>query len=392
MGFWKAEMRKTRPTNSNGPLVLSFFEEVNKFFNLCRTGTPQQMEEAIKSGVDVNAWHDEDTPLLQVMFHNPNSDVAIALIKAGANVNVKNNNGWTPLILAALRTNNPEMITVLLKAGADPKARCNFVGSRAIDFARGNPHLKDTDALKKLEKASRLSKREEKEEGLLDLCREGTVQEVENAVKNGANIHAKTDFGQTPLMLAMLQNPYQEVITALIKAGADVNAKDNEESTPLMLAAARCLNSEVITALIKAGADVNAKDNNGRTPLMRTVLSFTKPEVITALIKAGADVNARDNYEQTPLMLAAWKNGKPEVIATLIEAGADINVKNSLEQTPLMLAAMENSNPEVITALVNAGADIKAGDNNGSLAIHYAMGNPHLKDTDAIKKLEEGLR
>jgi hypothetical protein len=50
---------------------------------------------------------------------------------------------------------NPEAaITALLHFGADPKAK-DSSGKMTIDYARENEKLKDSDAFKKLEEASR---------------------------------------------------------------------------------------------------------------------------------------------------------------------------------------------------------------------------------------------
>ena len=51
-----------------------------------------------------------------------------------------------------------------------------------------------------------------------------------------------------------------------------------------------------------------------------------------------------------------------------------------------------NSNPEVITTLLNLGADPKAKDELGKMASHYAQRNFKLKNTEALRKLEEASR
>ncbi|MFL0584624.1 ankyrin repeat domain-containing protein [Solibacillus silvestris] len=45
-------------------------------------------------------------------------------------------------------------------------------------------------------------------------------------------------YGQTPLFIA-IQHGNLELIKVLIKANANVNARDNKKQTPLMLAAER---------------------------------------------------------------------------------------------------------------------------------------------------------
>jgi len=178
-----------------------------------------------------------------------------------------------------------------------------------------------------------------------------------------------------------------------IRKGADVNARDNRGNTPLMWAAMDNPSTEVTIVLIKAGADVNATDNSGYTPLMGAAGSNTNPEVITVLIKAGADVNARNSMGGTPLVSAMMNTSRPVVMTTLLEAGADVNVKEERYGfTPLIVAAASTTYPEVITTLLRFGADAKARDNQGRMAIEFARNNPHLANTDAIRQLEQASR
>mgnify|MGYP000079486964 CR=1 FL=1 len=54
--------------------------------------------------------------------HNQNTEVIEALLTAGADIDARDVNGWTALMIAAEGNKNPEVITVLLKASADVKA------------------------------------------------------------------------------------------------------------------------------------------------------------------------------------------------------------------------------------------------------------------------------
>jgi len=78
---------------------------------------------------------------------NPNPEVFTTLLKAGADIEARDNGGGTALMVAAGRNPNPEVITALLKAGADAKAK-NKAGQTALDSAKYNENLKGTDALK----------------------------------------------------------------------------------------------------------------------------------------------------------------------------------------------------------------------------------------------------
>jgi len=53
--------------------------------------------------------HNEYSPLMFAIRYNSNTEVTTALIKAGADVNVKNENENTPLMWAARYNSSPEV-------------------------------------------------------------------------------------------------------------------------------------------------------------------------------------------------------------------------------------------------------------------------------------------
>ncbi|MCL1876039.1 MAG: ankyrin repeat domain-containing protein [Synergistaceae bacterium] len=223
----------------------------------------------------------------------------------------------------------------------------------------------------------------------VELCQTGSLQQIVDAVKDGASVNASNDKGVTPLISAAARDaPDSGIVTVLIEAGAQVNYRTEDRSTPIMWAASDS-NSEIVEAFIKAGADVNARNADGITPLMCAAEYNASPQVTTALIEAGAEVHARNTDGLTPLMFAAARNPNHEVIKRLINAGADVNAKNAEEWTPLMLAAWKNSNPEVIITLLDLGADPKVKNNHNRTAMDFIWGNEKLRNTDAFRKLSD---
>ncbi|MCL1876305.1 MAG: ankyrin repeat domain-containing protein [Synergistaceae bacterium] len=440
------------------------------FLELCKSGTVQQIEAAIKAGADVNAKNDDGLTALMAAALKNNAEATKMLIKAGADVNAKDNEDWTALMAATLE-NSAEVTNALIKAGADVNARNDedltvlmiavdysgtTVGSRGAEVvnaliqAGANVNAKSNDgktalsfAVKRysdivsllLANGADVSENDVKlaQENYLVLGRDiigeleeavatsVVLQKIEAEIKNGMDVNAKEDDGSTVLMKAIKENANSKIINALIQAGADINAKDNEGMTPFMWAASKNKFPEVLSVLIQAGADVNAKNEYGGTPLM-TAAATNSAEVINALVAAGADVNAKSNSGLSPLIMGAAFNENPEVLTALLQVGSDVNekdndgwtpllaaalrvnheflyplfkagayvnAKNSDGATALMVAAQRNYNPKVISVLLENGADAQAKDNEGKRAIDYLRENENLKNTDALKELEE---
>jgi uncharacterized protein len=113
------------------------------------------VQAAISKGADVSATNDDGwTPLMMAAYSNKNPEVITVLLKAGANLSAGNRYGVTALILAASANQNPEVLVTLLKAGADAKAH-DVTGATALYAAQDNEKLKGTAALRQLEEASK---------------------------------------------------------------------------------------------------------------------------------------------------------------------------------------------------------------------------------------------
>ncbi len=147
----------------------------------------------------------------------------------------------------------------------------------------------------------------------------------------------------------------REAIHSLLAGGADVNARDDAGNTPLMVAA-MCADAETVNTLLKAGADVKAKNKAGATALLRAA---TFPARAELLLTAGADVAVQSESGNSALMLAARKPGNSALVKRLLERGADVNAKNGLGATALM-GAVAAGDADSVNLLLDKGADVNA--------------------------------
>ena len=321
-------------------------------------------------------------------------------LAAGAELNAQGKDGGTPLHLAATFTDNPAIIGALLDAGADASVRDDN-GLTPWYYAAGREELEGSYAYRRLAEQALAAKcaRWNTPEFFESI----TLTEVKGCLASGVEVNARAEGGWTPLHRAAWFSDNPAVVEVLLDAGADVNARDEDGYTPLHNAAWFDPNPAVIEALLDAGAEVNARAEGGWTPLHRAAWFSDNPAVVEVLLDAGADVNARDEDGYTPLHNAAWFDPNPAVIEALLDAGAEVNARDEGGWTPWDFAkdreALKGTNayrrlaaqaaaadcegwgtPEffgsataaVVRSCLAAGADVNARGRLGGTPLHWA--------------------
>ncbi len=124
------------------------------FIDMCKEGDTQGVIEAIKAGANVNAKDQGGWTALMWAADNGYTEIVNALIEAGAD-DLTDNEGRTALIRAAASwSGNAQTVNALIDAGSNVKQKDNN-GITALDYARTNRRLKDSSALERLEELSR---------------------------------------------------------------------------------------------------------------------------------------------------------------------------------------------------------------------------------------------
>lgn len=119
---------------------------ITSLMNATINGDVQSVKFFAKSGAfEVNQKNIGGATALHIAARNGNAEIAKILIENGADVNLFDKEGWTPLMRSAL-SRNPELIKILLNANADA-AKVNSLGETAIIHATSSECLECLEQL-----------------------------------------------------------------------------------------------------------------------------------------------------------------------------------------------------------------------------------------------------
>ncbi len=255
-------------------------------------------------------------------------EATAAALAEGADPEVRDENGNTPLIIASasnLAGHEKELLETLIAAKAGLETG-NGVGTTPLMAAAMN----DQPEMARL------------------------------LIAAGAKIEAKDADGWTPLMYAGYNGSWS-VLQLLLDAKAKPNATDKKGWTPLLLALDQG-HGNVADHLVKAGAKLTEKSLDGLSPLVRATYSHDLSAVRVALA-AGAALNGRDQDGWTALEIAAY-NDDVQILMDLLRAGADASLTDSEGKTALE-RAKQNERIEAVGLLGGpwTPAGVEAGTN-----------------------------
>ncbi|XP_076285606.1 uncharacterized protein LOC143211647 [Lasioglossum baleicum] len=326
-------------------------------------GNLKLVKDLLKNGAHVNMLHgglDFIHNLLHKAVDGKQVQMAKLLINYGANVNVKNSQGETPIV-NAIKNRNTKLIELLLTNGADIKEDPKVVGTAV---RCGNQELVE-DLLKNGADVNMLHGGLDFRHSLLHKAVDGKqVQMAKLLINYGANVNVKDTREKTPIVTAIL-NRDTEMIELLLTNGADI-----KEDPKVVCTAVRCGNLELVEDLLKNGADINALDNMYfRFSLLHEAVKRKQVQMVKLLINYRANVNVKNSQGETPIVNAI-QNTDTKMIELLLTNGADIK-----EDPKVVCTAVRCGNLEIVEDLLKNGADINALDNmyfSFSL-LHYAV-------------------
>ena len=221
---------------------------------------------------DVNARGGNHVTPLHAALDKGHLDVALLLLRNGANVGSRGIEGQTPLHLASDRGYTDIVKSLIDNHGADPNA--------------------ENDG---------------QETPLLLASKSGQGEVANVLLAGGADANHRDRNGWTPLHVAS-QKGHVHIVQLLLNSGRvpNVNPPDINHNTPLHIASCHG-KVAVVTTLLDRGANVEARDGQGGTPLHDASQSGHL-EVVRLLLEHGADSRARNRKGETPFQISSRKN------------------------------------------------------------------------------------
>ncbi|KAI0150532.1 ankyrin repeat-containing domain protein [Xylariaceae sp. FL1272] len=268
------------------------------------------------------------------------------LLKQGANINGRNEDGLTPLICAVL-AHQIEAARFLLEAGADR-------GTRDSGRSGKPPLFHAVDA---------------EDRAIVDLL-----------FQYGAQANQREDWADPYFMNMVTGKTPVEWIALLLQHGADAGAQDISGRKVIIQALTSRKNTEdreqVVNLLLQHGASPNAKDITG-TSLLFIAAEQKRDALVHRLLELGADANCRDCSGTTALVMVVKRNDYA-LAKTLLEHGADPN-KADIVGTHLILHVLNDrktdaaSRQAMLELLFAHGARADRRDNYGTTVLEHSV-------------------
>jgi len=252
-------------------------------------------------------------PLHIAVDHNDLPDVE-KLLASGIDVNIRDDNGKTPLYIACEKNVDIKIVEKLLIAGA-------------------KTNIRDKKGVAPLLQAA--------------INRSKTL--IELLLDHKADIDAKDNNGATPLLFLAqnMQNPnitiwerdvvdaaYLDIFQLLLDRGADINARTRGYGDSLLDYCAKYRYKKIVELLLKRGADINRTVNDGQTVLMSACQTQEiNDAIVELLLIAGADktINVQDKKNQTALFFAT-KSFYYQTVDMLLKNGADWTIERNFDK------------------------------------------------------------
>lgn len=323
-------------------------------------------------GAGINHPDNSGQSMLTGTFLHNQYNVLDYLIANGADINMVDNGGNTPLMTAinSLGGDNAKLVFRFLEKFLTYKPTLDLQKIKPSGGGHSALHLAAhhgfADAAKLLLDNGASINIQDLATGGTPLHSAAGANQITCAkllIERKANTEIFDKTGSTPLILAVF-HAHADMVKILADAGAAINTKSpvNVLVTPLVYAASNPDpfknkdNLTIIAYLLSKKGDINFPSANGRTALMAAAARSDHSQGYergALLIKNGANLESTNDKGETALMLATGA-GNEKLVKLLIDKGADVNKKNGAGES-VMAYANRSGNQDNTALLASKG-------------------------------------
>ncbi len=348
-----ADFVNTRDANERTPLMWAAYANFNDPTKAEETDINRiyYIDALFENNANIHAVDEDGFSALHWAAWSGMRFTSYKLVKKGVDINQPENNGYTPLMLAAMRGNDA-VVDLLLKMGANPSAQ-NADGLTAAQLAENAKvayEKRDSWIYGPVYSENRVK----------------SYEKTSNLLKDTKGKISDEELNKLEVELEMEMLASQAASRAERKYA--VIAKKEETRVAVSLIPLVSLKDEDIDLHHRVKAEAEA------------ILSMEKeyPVEVSALNKA-------DDEGNTALHIAA-RDGKALCCYHLVNAGLDATKKNKSGKTPLMLAAL-NGHAQVVQVLVGADkAPLKQAAADTVAALESTAAVPAVAESLALLK------
>ena len=323
----------------------------------------------LKQNFDINVLTEnkKESPIFYTIDEN-NKDAFKFLIRQGANINLQNADGETPLEIAT-RKNLSDFVQILIKKGAkintkDAKGKTPFDISLDMD-------LDDSDLT-----AVFLA------EQAIDIVDKMGALIVDNSPKPPrAARNYDEDYSQ--LFEYVAQNDADSLRECL--DGVDVNMQFFDGET-LLHCAAENDSIECANVLLQSGANINIQRATYGDNALTIAIELGLEHMVRFLLENGASMDI-PNAEGESALFTAIKSGYYNIVEIMCDNHVNLNALNDAGYTPLQEAILLHDTRAALL-LLEKGASASLGSNN-SYAL--AMNSGEFDICNAIRDKDPAL-
>src|SRR3990167_7608181 len=312
-----------------------------------KNGDILQFKRALRAGANVNVVNKSGRTPLMLASRTGHIDIAKLLIESGAQVNQVSNNG-VPALGNAVHNRQLDIGALLLQSGAQVN-QVNNGGVPALGLAVGEKQF-DIVALL-LRSGADVNIVNNYGSALTGAARVGDLNIAKLLIEAGANVNAVNRIGSTPLMLAS-GTGHIDVARLLIESGAQVNQVNNNGMSALGIAVGE-KQFDIVALLLQSGADVNIVNENGSALTVAAIVGDLN--IAKLLIESGANVNVVNGHGDTLLMYSMYSEARHiDIVKLFLQAGASVDSVNKLNFTALDFAKYKCQSSDYLEVLQEA--------------------------------------